>query len=71
MDGVLAEDPDKDIKIENGEEKGTQKVTFKSTNPDLTKEKAIAAIGEQKDRFVVTKVTKAPADETEKGDSGS
>ncbi len=33
-------------------------MTFKSTNPNLTKEQAIEAMGSQKEKFVVTKVAK-------------
>ena len=52
----------KDIIIKSGETKGTQTVIFKSTSADITKEKAVAAIGKKKDRFVVLNLKKEGAD---------
>ncbi len=57
MDGVLADD----IKIAAGDKPGTQKVTFKSSNSEITKEMAIKAIGDKKDQFVVKNVKKGEA----------
>jgi len=62
LDGVVANDLIKDIIIKSGETKGTQTVIFKSTSADITKEKAVAAIGKKKDRFVVLNLKKEGAD---------
>lgn len=55
---MIAKDATKDIKIEAGEEAGTQKVTFKAANDKITKDLAVKAIGDKKDTFVVKKVQK-------------
>jgi hypothetical protein len=55
LDGVVCKDEAKDIKITAGEKPGTQKVVVKSTKK-LTKEEAVKAMGDQKERFVVVKV---------------
>lgn len=47
------EDAAKEIIIKDGEEKGKQLVAFKSTSSELTKEEAIEAMGDKKERFVV------------------
>ena len=44
-----------------GDKAGTQKVTFKSANPAITKKMAIKAIGDKKDEFVVKNVKKGEA----------
>jgi hypothetical protein len=64
LEGVLAENPEKDILITAGEKPGTQKVTFKATK-EITKEKAIEAMGDKKDTYVVQSLKKA---EEEKAD---
>jgi len=50
---VVSEDLITDITFAAGEEEGTQVVTFKASSAKLTKEQAIEAIGDAKDRFVV------------------
>ena len=52
----MAKDLEKDIEIKKSDEAGKQSVTFKSTNPKLTKEKLIAAMGSKKDRYKVETV---------------
>lgn len=62
MEGVIADDVEKDIQITAGDDPGTQKVVFKSTSTDLTKEKAVEAIGDKyKDRYVVKTLKKEEA----------
>lgn len=56
MNGIVCKDAFKDIVIGKGKVKGTQIVTFKSTNAKLTKEQAIKAIGDHKDKYVVVSV---------------
>ncbi len=53
---MVAKDPVKDIEIKTGDKAGKQNVIFKSSNPNLTKEKLIAAIGSKKERYVVETV---------------
>jgi len=53
----VVKDADKDIQIAPGGQPGKQQVTFKSSNPNLTKDKLIEAIGSKKDRYRVETVT--------------
>jgi len=57
LDGVIASDLKKDIKISAGDKPGTQKVVLKSTK-ELTKEQLTTAMGSKKERFVVQDVKK-------------
>lgn len=66
LKGVVAADVEKDIKIEKGSKPNTQKVTFKSTNADITKEKAIKSLGSKSSRYVVKELKKADDKEDEK-----
>lgn len=59
LEGIVAADVDKDIVIENGDKPNTQKVTFKSTNADITKDAAIKTLGSKSSRYVVKKLKKA------------
>lgn len=59
LDGVIAADVETDIKIEAGDKPGTQKVTFKSTSTEITKEKAIEKLGSKSSRYVVKELKKA------------
>lgn len=47
------------VEIEPGEDPGTQKVTVKSTSAELTKEQAIASLGDKAARYVVQTWKKA------------
>ena len=66
LDGIVAADVDKDIKIEAGDKPGTQKVTFKSTSDKISKEDAIEKLGSKSSRYVVKDLKKAEAKKEDK-----
>ena len=59
MAGTVCKNPAQDIKIAKGKQFNSQVVTLKSTNPKLTKELAIKAMGYKKDTYVVKSVENA------------
>ena len=66
LDGIVAAEVDKDIKIEAGDKPGTQKVTFKSTSDKISKEDAIEKLGSKSSRYVVKDLKKAEAKKEDK-----
>ena len=70
MEGVVCENADKDIKIINGKEKGTQVVLLQTTGK-LTKDKAVEAIGQKYDKFVVVSVKEGAPKEDKKTEGKS
>ena len=59
MAGTVCKNPAQDIKIAKGKQFNSQVVTLKSTNPKLTKELAIKAMGYKKDIYIVKGVENA------------
>ena len=61
--GVLFVVSYKSIKIENGEKKGTQKVTVVTDgSAEISKKDAVASLGDKAKRYVVVTWTKAGDD---------